>query len=280
MTEHAVTKTAIRQFWESNPLMTGEFDLDPSSKEFFERHEQLYRDDVFPKTGFPQSFFPFKPGATVLDVGCGPGLWTRELARRGYQVSAVDLTATAVELTNTSLRHFGLQADVRQGDAENLPFPDNAFDGVVSHGVIHHTPDTARCVAEIGRVLQPGGLAVISVYYLNFVLRSPVLTRLVAFALGRMVSLPGRDRDEFLKSGNANEIVRLYDGGGNPLGKAYTGPEFEQMFHDVGLEVTNYERFYLPARALGRLGALIQPLHPTLARRFGLMYTVFARKPV
>jgi 2-polyprenyl-3-methyl-5-hydroxy-6-metoxy-1,4-benzoquinol methylase len=259
--------------------MTGEFDMDPMSKEFFERHERLYRGDVFPGGEFPQSFFPFPPGASVLDVGCGPALWTRELARRGYRVTAVDLTTTAVELARRSLELFGLHADVRQGDAEHLPFGDATFDGIVSHGVIHHTPDTAGCVAEMARVLKPGGRAVVSVYYRNLVLRSRVLTRMLAVALSGLVSLPGRDREKLLGSGDPDEIVRLYDGGGNPLGKAYTADEITLMFRHAGLEIVGHERFYFPARAFGPLAGLVRGLQPVLARRFGLMYTVFARKP-
>jgi 2-polyprenyl-3-methyl-5-hydroxy-6-metoxy-1,4-benzoquinol methylase len=273
-----VSKEEIRRFWEANPLMTGELDIDPASRFFFERHEQLYRSDVFPGRGFPDSFFPFPAGAHVLDVGCGPGLWTRELARRGYRISSVDLTETAVQMTRQSLELFNLKAEVRQGDAENLPFPANSFDGIVSHGVIHHTPDTAQCVREMARVLRPGSLAVVSVYYRNLILRSSLLTRLIAKVFGRVVSLPGRDRDEFLRSGDPDEIVRLYDGGGNPLGKSYTGRAIEEMFTDAGFAVTGHERFYFPARAFGPWRRVIQPMQPLLAKRFGLMYTVFARK--
>ncbi len=273
-----VTKEAIRQFWDGHPLMSGETDLPPKSRAFFEFHEQIYRRDVFAGADVPAGFFPFAKGARVLDVGCGPGFWTRELARRGYEVAAVDLTDTAVRLAQRSLALFGLAAEVRQGDAENLPFAAESFDGVVSHGVIHHTPDTARCVAEMARVLRPGGLAVVSVYYRNAILRHRALTRLAAAVLGRMVALPGRGRERLLVSGDPDEIVRMYDGSGNPLGKAFTRAEFRAMFAGAGLHVVDEGRFYIPLRGLGRAGAVLKPLHRTLSRRFGLMQVVVARK--
>jgi hypothetical protein len=127
-------------------------------------------------------------------------------------------------------------------------------------------------------VLKPGGHAVVSVYYRNRVLRSRLLSRLTAFALSRVVSLPGRGRDRLLQSGDPNEIVRLYDGRGNPLGKAYTGPEIERMFRQSGFAVIGHERYYLPARAFGRFGWMMRGLQPMLARHFGLLYTVFARR--
>lgn len=274
------TTLAVKEFWEQNPLFTGEVDLDPTSRAFFEQHERVYREDVFAGRGFPDSYFPFPAGARVLDVGCGPGIWVRELARRGYRATGVDLTERAVALARHSLDLFGLQGEVRQGDAENLPFPDESFEGVVSHGVIHHTPDTERCVHEIARVLKPGCLAVVSVYHRNFILRSRFLTKLVALAAGRFVSLPGRGREQMLRSGDPDEIVRLYDGSGNPLGKAFTGEEFEAMFRAAGMAVVRRELYSFPSRAFGPLRALIKPLQPLLARKMGLMYTVMARKPV
>jgi SAM-dependent methyltransferase len=279
VTPQTPSKAEIRAFWESEPLFTGEVAHEPGSREFVLAHEEVYRDDVFAGRGFPDEFFPFAPGAHVLDVGCGPGIWTRELARRGYRTSAIDLTGTAVALARKSMELFGLEADIREGDAENLPFPDESFDGVVSHGVIHHTPDTARCVSEMARVLRPGGVAVVSVYYRNIVLRSERLSRLAAAVLAGWVALPGRGRSDLLASGDADEIVRRYDGARNPLGKAFTGPEFRGMFEQAGLRVSLVRRYYFPRRAFGVLGAALVPLHAILARRFGLMIAVVAQKP-
>ena len=272
------SKTEIRAFWESNPLFYGEISVDPFSREFSLAHERVYRDDVFAGRGFPSHYFPFPAGARVLDLGCGPGIWTRELARRGYAATGLDLTMAATAITRHSLELAGLAANVVEGDAERLPFANASFDGVVSHGVIHHTPDTAICVREIARVLKPRGIAVVSVYFRTLILRSGLLSRLAGFVLGHFVKLPGRGRGDLLRSGDADEIVRRYDGAHNPLGKAYTKAQLTAMFEAAGLRITHAERYYFPRRAFGQLGSAISPIHPLLARRLGLMITVIAQK--
>src|SRR5262249_1664339 len=242
MTDPVATKSAIKAFWETNPLFVGEASVDPYSREFYQNNEKVYRNDVFGGQGFPAQYFPFPAGARVLDIGCGPGIWTRELARRGYATIAIDLTMTAVSMTRQSLQLVGLSANVVEGDAERLPFKDTTFDGVISHGVIHHTPDTAMCVREMARVLRPRRRAVVSVYYCTLILRSRLLSRLAGFSLGHWVKLPGRGRDQLLRSGDADEIVRMYDGAGNPVGRAFTREQLQRMFEASGLRVTHTER--------------------------------------
>lgn len=278
MISGTTTKSEIKAFWEINPLFLGEVALDPFSREFLLAHEEVYRNDVFAGMGFPASFFPFPPGARVLDVGCGPGIWTRELARRGYAASAIDLTRTAVAIARRSLELASLEADLVEGDAENLPFKDESFDGVVCHGVIYHTPNTAKCVREMARVLRAGGFAVVSVYYRTLILRSNLLSRLAAIALGRWVKLPGRGREDLLRSGDADEIVRLYDGSANPFGRAFTRAQLKTIFEETGLRVTHLERYYFPRRAFGPLAAALSVIHPLLARRLGLMLAIVAQK--
>lgn len=96
-------------------------------------------------------------GHRVLDVGCGQGIDLIHLARAGADVSGIDLTPRHVELARRHLEVLGLDAEVRQGDAEALPFGDASFDRVVSNGVLHHTPDPGTALNEIVRVLRPGG---------------------------------------------------------------------------------------------------------------------------
>lgn len=104
-------------------------------------------------------------GKDVLDVGIGSGIATQMLAEAGAKVTGVDLTDWAVETTRKRLAAFGLEADVRQADAEQLPFADASFDLVFSWGVIHHSSDMDRALAELVRVTRPGGQVVLMVYH-------------------------------------------------------------------------------------------------------------------
>lgn len=102
----------------------------------------------------------------VLEIGSGTGAHTAFFSYSGAQVFSMDITpervlATAkkLDLLNGNRNGFCLQAD-----AESLPFQDNSFDIVYSNGVLHHTPDTMKTIAEIHRILKPGGEAVIMLY--------------------------------------------------------------------------------------------------------------------
>ena len=103
-------------------------------------------------------------GRDVLEIGCGMGMHTELMARHGARVTAVDLTPTAVRATIRRLELRGIEATVRQMDAEHLDFADHSFDFVWSWGVIHHSARTARIVREIARVLRPEGSCRVMVY--------------------------------------------------------------------------------------------------------------------
>jgi glycogen(starch) synthase len=104
-------------------------------------------------------------GKDVLEAGCGSGIAVQLFAEAGANVTAIDLTDWAVETTRRRLAAFGLEGRVLQADAENLPFEDDSFDLVFSWGVIHHTSDMDRALAELVRVCRPGGQVVLMVYH-------------------------------------------------------------------------------------------------------------------
>jgi SAM-dependent methyltransferase len=104
-------------------------------------------------------------GRRVLEIGCGAGADLMRFARAGARVTGVDLSPVSLDLTRRRFEAFVLPADLRVADAENLPFPDATFDLVYSWGVLHHTPETARAVAEVFRVIVSGGSARIMLYH-------------------------------------------------------------------------------------------------------------------
>ena len=85
-------------------------------------------------------------------------------AQQGAKITAVDLNPTAVSQTKTRFNIFKLEGDIRECDAEHLPFQENEFDYVYSWGVLHHTPGTKKAISEILRVLKPGGRVGVMLY--------------------------------------------------------------------------------------------------------------------
>jgi SAM-dependent methyltransferase len=97
-------------------------------------------------------------GARVLDVGCGPGHLLERLADHGLQVTGIDLDPAMVDRARSRL---GARAEVAVADVAALPYPAGAFDLVVSTMSMHHWADPRGGLAEIARVLAPGGRTLI-----------------------------------------------------------------------------------------------------------------------
>ncbi|MFI5842881.1 methyltransferase domain-containing protein [Catenuloplanes sp. NPDC051500] len=97
------------------------------------------------------------PGDRLLDAGCGNGEVARELAALlpGADVVALDHSADAV--TAASKLDDGTPVTYQVGDVYSLPYPDGHFDGVRTERVLQHLDDPDRAVAELARVLRPGG---------------------------------------------------------------------------------------------------------------------------
>ena len=94
----------------------------------------------------------FRPGTRVIDLGCGSGVFTDLLKKRGFDSVGVDLSPRLIAVARRS--YPGVE--FVEGDVEKLPFADASFDGVLLSGIVHHLPDPSRCAAEVHRILKPG----------------------------------------------------------------------------------------------------------------------------
>lgn len=102
-------------------------------------------------------------GGTWAEIACGPGLVSRALAPKLRRIVGIDLTRGMLDVGRHATTEAGITnvAFVR-GDALHLPVADGALDGAVTRFSLHHIPVPIRCVAEMGRVVRPGGLVVIA----------------------------------------------------------------------------------------------------------------------
>lgn len=148
-----VDKADVKAFWEAE-----------ACGERYGQDQDRVRYELEPEIlGFAD--FGSAAGKKVLEIGVGMGADFLRWVRAGAEATGVDLTERAVELTRRRLADEGLTAEVRVADAESLPFPDGQFDIVYSWGVLHHTPDPARALAEAQRVLAPGGQLKVMLYH-------------------------------------------------------------------------------------------------------------------
>ncbi|MBW2316008.1 MAG: class I SAM-dependent methyltransferase [Deltaproteobacteria bacterium] len=202
----------VRRYWQKQPCGTRDVP-DGERKAFFkelERQRYEWEPSILEFARFERG-----RGRRVLEIGVGAGTDFINWARHGAELSGIDLTEAGVALANERLALEGLTDDVQVGNAEALPFDDDSFDIVYSYGVLHHSPDTERCLAEVHRVLRPGGTALIMLYN---------VTAWTAWNLWAFHGLAkGRP---WLSPRQA-----VYDHLESPGTKAYTARETTKLFH-------------------------------------------------
>jgi len=275
----AKTLEDVKDFWENNPLFTGESEFKPGSKEFFEHHTQVYYDDVFAGKFRDEKFIPKNiENKPVLDLGCGVGFWTIEMAKRRncQQLHSGDLTQNALDVTSKRLDIYNYKSNLSLQNAEQMTYEDEKFEHVNCQGVIHHTPNTEKTVSEIARVLKKGATASISVYYKNFFIRNWSKFAWFGKVLHKLgAGLKGRGRESIFNQKDTDEITRLYDGSGNPIGKSYSKKEIIEMVSPY-FEVEETLLFFFPARSLPF--PIPKFIHRFLDKKMGFMIHLKLKK--
>jgi SAM-dependent methyltransferase len=159
------TVDTVHDFWQSHINNEYYTSAERASDSYFnDIEERRYRTHYH----LPELFESMdRMDQRLLEVGCGIGVDSIQLAKRGFQVTAVDLTESALAVAKQFATRREATVDFRLGNAEGLDFPEESFDAVYSFGVLHHTPDIKRSVAEVHRVLRPGGRAYVMLYHRN-----------------------------------------------------------------------------------------------------------------
>lgn len=288
-------KDRVRAFWQENPCGTKFADAPPGSRRFYELvEEHRYKKEWHIPTA---AGFDKTNNLKVLEVGCGLGTDGAQFAKAGADYTGIDLTDAAIELAQRRFELFQLPGNFRVADAERLDFPDNSFDIVYSHGVLHHTPDTAAAIREVHRVLRPGGKAVVMLYHrdsYNYRVNISMLRRAGAHLLRwnagvKLVHLLTGEPEESLHEHarqlknqsqylNSEEFLsRNTDGAGNPLARVYSRNEARELFKDFAhVELRTY---FLNKRWLPLLGPILpRSLESQMAARWGWHLWIYATK--
>jgi SAM-dependent methyltransferase len=241
----------VQRYWQANPVAARANPHPLGSPEYFDYYDALR--EANEPIEFSRELHEFVrfAGGRVLDVGSGNGYVLSRYAAAGARTVGIDLTRAAVDLCRRRFELRQLAGSFVQGNAEDLPFVTGSFDCVCSMGVLHHTPDTARAVREVHRVLKPGGRMIVMFYH-----RESFLYR-VKFPVVR--TFTGK---------SIQQQVDEVDGVGNPKGDVYSKRELLTLLQGF----TNVELFagQLPWHKLGALkGVLPAGLRRSAERRWG-----------
>src|SRR5260370_11411943 len=259
-----VTNDEVRAFWERNPVAATLIAAKPGTKEFFAAFDRLREAEDCEPYDFSQRIHGYETarGKRVLDVGCGNGYVLSRYARCGAAAYGIDLTETALTLSRRRFELNGLQGEFRSTDGDTIPYPDSHFDIVCAMGVLHHVEDPQPMIAEMRRVLKPGGTCILMLYH-----RDSWKYRVV---------LPLRCLlDPHYRGKTRQQALNMNDGDDCPLANVYGRVEVRQLlagFHDIRFTINQLSwkpLLLLPplVRALSRL--LPSCSESFFARRWG-----------
>ncbi len=255
----------IKDFWQTHPCgaeLVGDLNEETRAEyeDFFRRYDD-YRYSTEPHILSNLDRIDFT-NKKVLEIGLGQGADSEQIARRGGIFSGADLTKEAVKRTRMRFSLHDLAHErIEQASALDLPFSDDKFDIVFSHGVLHHIPEIKAAEQEIHRVLKPNGELVVMLYAkrsLNYLLSIFVLRRLGLLGLFGLGIKAGGIYGEHLNNAQKVGILNYLsmknfinvstDGPFNPYSKVYGLDDVRLDFPDF--EIVKADQHFMHAPPL------------------------------
>lgn len=254
-----MTEQAIREFWDAHPCGEGLVEeLRADHEAFFRQYDEFrYRTEGHILRRLDAIDFK---GKRVLEIGLGQGADSEQIIRRGGVWSGLDLSQESVDRVAARMRLRGLAYErLACGSALALPFADNSFDLVFSHGVLHHIPNVVAAQKEIARVLRPGGRLIAMLYArrsLNYLLSISVVRRAAISAVylvgmhsegivgGHLANVKKKGLLRYLRM---SEFLHANtDGPSNPYSKVYNVATVTRDFPCFRLEGCYQEYMHAP----------------------------------
>jgi 2-polyprenyl-6-hydroxyphenyl methylase / 3-demethylubiquinone-9 3-methyltransferase len=146
----------------------------------------------------------------VLDIGCGGGLVAEEMTRLGYTVTGVDPSAPSIAAAQLQSRQNGLEISFVVGSGEALPCETSAFDAACSLDVLEHVDDVDKVVAEVVRVLKPGGIFVFDTINRTFLSRLLVIHIMQNWSWTSIMSPNFHDWKKFVKPNELKDVLHAH----------------------------------------------------------------------
>ena len=241
-------------FWDElcGSSLARQLGIEDASAESLRRFDEAY-----------MGHYPYLPrymdhplaGKDLLEIGLGYGTLSGQLIARGANYHGLDIAEGPVEMVRHRLRLAGAsdpepERRVKEGSALEIPFADASFDYLYSIGCLHHTGNLPRSIQEVGRVLRPGGTAVVMLY------NKHSYRRLIKVALPALLRR-GRSGDE---------VAALYDtnaaGDAAPHTDYVSAADVRRLFgsfSSVDIERRNFDnlRYVRRARLLGNVDRVL-----------------------
>ena len=250
---------AIRTFWDAYPC--GEHQVESPKtdyEEFFQRYDEFrysHEGHILRRL----DAVAFK-GKRVLEIGLGQGADSEQIIRRGAIWSGLDLTPESIRRVSIRLQLRGLPYErLECGSALAIPFDDNSFDVVFSHGTLHHIPDVRAAQREIARVLKPDGRLIAMLYArrsLNYLVAITLVRRIAVAGLCLLGAQPGGIVGAHLANAKRKGLWRYLkmstfihrntDGPENPYSKVYDLATVREDFADFQLECSYQDFMHAP----------------------------------